>query len=312
MKNISPRRPGYSDLGIIPTTPCGIERWARLVTPGAFLRAADGSVFAAPPGGNNASAAAAAAYKAAGGLVTSYQTARDTQRLELLNLSYGVSYKVMVVAICDEPCIVANYAKLGLPPPSGSGFSVQRLPYPQGLIQLTPPLPHLAPLDLTMSPHFFGFLVVVVFGALLFAVMMAFRRGSGGDAALRHGTLEEGSGVKQRAPDGRIVTVRTASHLFSARALHAESAEAASAASGARAAGAASGRKVAGAVQDVQSEELAELARISARIFSPQRGAGATATAGSQFPTPAGAAAAASPPEAAARVTFAAAGAATL
>jgi hypothetical protein len=103
------------------------------------------------------------------------------------------------------------------------------------------------------------------------------------------------------------VTVRTASHLFSARALHAESAEAASAASGARAAGAASGRKVAGTVQDVHSEELAELARISARIFSPQRGgAAATASAGSQYPTPAAAAATSAEAATAVRVSFAA------
>ena len=298
-----------SDLGVIPTTPCGIERWARLVAPGAFLRAADGSVYAAPPGGNSASATAAEAYKAAGGLVTSYQTALDAQRLELLNLSYGVTYKVMVVAVCDEACIVANYARLGLPPPTGVFFSLQRLAFPQSVFQLTAPMPHLAALDLSMTPGFFGLLVVLVFGSLLFALFTAFRRGSGGDAALRHGTLEEGSGVKQRAPDGRIVTVRTASHLFSARALLAENAEAAVEASGApRAASAASGRKVAGTVQDVHSEELAELARISARIFSPQRGgaAAATSSAGSQFPTPAAAATTSAEAATAVRVSFAA------
>jgi hypothetical protein len=291
-----------SDLGIIPTTPCGMERWARLVAPGAYARQADGSIA---PQGSSAAAEAAAAYAAAGGLITSYQTARDTPRVELLNLSYAVTYKVVVVAVCDEPCVLASYARLGLTPPTGSGFGRQRLPYQQAVFTLKAPAPHLAPLDLTMSPGFFGFLSFVLVVGLGYAIFTAFAAsisgggGSGGGGGdVRRGTLEEGSGVKLRAPDGRVITVRPTSHLFSARALHAEGAEVASEAAGSRAAGAASGRKVVGVVADAQREELDELARISARIFSPARGAGAaaTATAGSQYPTPAGGAGALASP----------------
>jgi hypothetical protein len=215
------------ELGIVPATACGIERWARLVS---------------------------ANLTSPTGLTSSW--------LALANLTNNVLYRVMVVAICDAACLRLNTAQLGLPPPSGASLVAQRLPYFQGSFLIPAPVAPVPVVDSSVSPGFFGFvmfLIVVGFGAALF---LAFNKEK--PRALEvHGTLESSGGaggIKARAPDGRTIVVRMASHVFTARALRLAEGHA----------DASQGHAVAGAASAGQAsrDELEALARISGRVFA--------------------------------------------
>jgi hypothetical protein len=212
-----------SDLGIVSTTACGIERWQRLVQDNITLIS-------------------------------------QTQRWILLeNFSTALQYRVIVVAVCDEGCLYLNYDALGLKRPTGAGFSTQRLPYNQnGFILKAPAVITTAE---PISSGFFGFVffvVVVSFGGALF---MAFGGKSTASTAETHGTLETSGGdggVKLKAPDGRTIVVKMASHLFSARELRQERRDLPDASIS-------KGKAVAGSTNN--KDELEELARMSARVF---------------------------------------------
>jgi hypothetical protein len=212
-----------SDLGIVSTTACGIERWQRLVQDNITLIS-------------------------------------QTQRWILLeNFSTALQYRVIVVAVCDEGCLYLNYDALGLKRPTGAGFSTQRLPYNQnGFILKAPAVTTSAE---PISSGFFGFVffvVVVSFGGALF---MAFGGKSTASTAETHGTLETSGGdggVKLKAPDGRTIVVKMASHLFSARELRQERRDLPDASIS-------KGKAVAGSTNN--KDELEELARMSARVF---------------------------------------------
>jgi len=73
-----------ADLGILPTTACGLDRWARLVN------------FSAPVFNSSVSS------------------------FSLKGLKPSTMYRVIVVATCDHNCLLDNAAALGLPPPTGS------------------------------------------------------------------------------------------------------------------------------------------------------------------------------------------------
>ena len=210
-----------SDLGIVSTTACGIERWQRLVQDNITLIS-------------------------------------QTQRWILLeNFSTSLQYRVIVVAVCDEGCMLLNYDVLGLKRPSGAAFSTQRLPYNQNGFILKAPIVTVAAEPI--SSGFFGFVffvVVVSFGGALF---MAFSGSKSVVTTETHGTLETSGGeggVKLKAPDGRTIVVKMASHLFSARELRQEKRGLPDTSLG---------KAVAGSTNN--KDELEELARMSARVF---------------------------------------------
>ena len=227
-----------ADLGLMPTTVCGLERWAALVkanfTPPVFLPGAP--------------------------LV-----------LNIKGLKPLVRYRVNVVAECDEPCQVLNYQRLGLLAPTGS-LSTQRTMFPLFYFTLdADPVEHVTE---PMSAAFFVLGVLATLGAAGGALVLGFKRGSAED---KEGTkvgavAAEGGAAKSltKGPGGRPIVATLNNFFFASRERTAEAAAAGAALGGAAGEGASAtggGRVVAAQ----HAAELEDLARVATTVFSPQK-----------------------------------------
>lgn len=240
-----------ADLGIVPATPCGLERWARLTT------------------------AVASNY-------TPIYTQANVNTISLANLTTAKWYKINVVAVCDADCMSDNYVALGLPrPTTGSALSTQRLSYSATWFLITPdPVPDAHVLDEPVSASFYGFGLVALFAVGGTAFYMGFRK-SKPAVETKSGVLgADGAAVtrKVRGPNGKAVLIKpaTTAHFFSSRKL---TTSAGSSEGGASMPNVAGGKAVAGS--GGMKDELEELARITGRVFtSPVKPALAAAAVG--------------------------------
>ena len=223
-----------ADLGILPTTVCGLERWAALVaanfTPPVFAPGAP--------------------------LV-----------LNIKKLKPGVRYRVNMVAQCDDNCQVANYLQLGLPLPTGA-LSTQRIMFPLFYFVLDADPP--AHLEVPLSSGVFVVGVLATLGAAAGALVMGFKRGATEEqAGTKVGAVAAaGADAKSvsKGPGGRPIVASLNNYFFASRQ---RSAEAAAASAALGAAAPAGGR----AVATQQAAELEDLARVATVVFSPKKGA---------------------------------------
>jgi hypothetical protein len=231
-----------SELGILPTTVCGLERWAAMVA-GNFTP----QVFA--PGA--------------------------PREMNIKKLSPGVRYRVNMVAVCDDDCQVANYLQLGVRQedlPTGA-LSPQRIMFPLFYFTLeADPEPH-HELPLSSTAYVLG--VVATLGVAAGALVLGFKRGSSEDkAGTKVGAVATtGAAAKSvtKGPGGRPIVATLNNFFFASRATAAEAAAASAVlGTGAAAAGAAApagGR----AVATQQAAELEDLARVATVVFSPKK-----------------------------------------
>ena len=128
--------------GVLPTTACGLERWAALVA-------------------RNVSVVATTATS-----------------LRVRGLAVGERYEVNVVAVCNDDCLRANAARLGLPLPAAGGLSTLRQPYaPVDVTLVAPsrtPLPESPAEESSLGA--LGLVVVAAFALCACAVSARHRR----------------------------------------------------------------------------------------------------------------------------------------
>lgn len=259
-----------ADLGIVASTPCGLERWSAMLNDNT-------QPIIVPPGPTGTG---------------------NTQTL-LTGLQPGKRYRVAVVAVCDDDCLSANHLAMGLNRPDGP-LSTQRLSYGLADVRVvdvpTPsPSPKAAgggdghggsgssdgPIDGTT----YGLGVLVALGFVGYVLFVAFRKRATEEKILAPKPLEEGeveAVVNAGSEEAVLVTVNPSSHFMSSRKL--VNTGAGSSGAGADPAASATGGRAVGPTGTVQpNAELQALQRITQRVFSSPQAA-SSSTAGATAP----------------------------
>jgi len=253
-----------TELGIVVSTPCGLERWASLVN------AAYQPVF----------------LPAVGGV--------DNTFTMLTNLQPGRNYRVAVVAVCDDDCLSANHLNMGYDRPDGA-LSTQRVAYGVTTVMVnvdpssTPSAkpfvdPHALPVGDPVSNSMFAGGALVAIAFVGYALFVAFRKRPVERKLVTMSSMDEGGAGTEAVVDAGsdeavVVTVTADSHFLSARKLERPmpmfGAGASPSASRSGTARYEAGHPAAAAQQS--AAELATLQRITARVFNTPQGKGVLA-----------------------------------